>query len=234
MSQSSSRTFLFLDEVGDQGIGKHSSDFYIITVAVTTRDGLKYLTPQLARLRYFLDATKEFKDHYKGRAVQNKTLDLLSYIADIEDFHAFSFYLNKHNFTGPYLHKTESESTHNPSRFRNFTIRIALEILYNNLPSHFNNPEMELVIDRFLTKPDEEINLRAYLNNNYNLPYFLHVTQVDSQYCDPIQFTDLLGTITKCGVFESDEKKAKAGLKNLSLFCIDDPDAPKEKDPDTL
>ena len=85
-----------------------------------------------------------------------------------------------------------------------FIIRIALE--YVAASEHllsFQKP-IELVIDRYIDSKAAEDNLIMYLKSNsyhINLPKFIHIVQVDSRYCLPIQVLDVLQKIKEKNYF---------------------------------
>jgi hypothetical protein len=58
-------------------------------------------------------------------------------------------------------------------------------------------PEKEIIIDRFLENRDDEENLQKYLMGNYHLSYIQHITQIDSQYSEHLQYADVLGKLVK-------------------------------------
>ena len=104
-----------------------------------------------------------------------------------------SFILEKAKYTGPYLKKIgKSDFAYDPNKFRNFVVRRSFEYVFSKLVTI--DPEMnnlEIVFDRYLESEKDEENLKQYLRNNYRLPAFEKIVQVDSEYSEAVQVMTL-------------------------------------------
>ncbi len=219
------RTFLFIDETGDPGHPSHrdASRFYQLNIVVTSRSGIQEITKHFSRFRYFRDSGKELERYMQ------KDMEKLRELFDITAHHSsvlyYSFYLDKSAYIGPYLQRIGvGKHDYNPFKFRNFIVRKALEKVCRDITPALlaltQEPEIELVFDRYLASESDEQNLKEYLRGNYKLPNFLHIVQVDSEYSDLAQVSDLLGKFVKKTVF--DEKHGSVEFAHV--YCLENPD----------
>ena len=225
------RLFLFIDETGDPGHPdqRDASVYYQLNITLANRAGVGRITRHFSRFRYFLDADKEFERYQRST---EKLLEIMSICAATPDVKFFSFCLEKKAYVGPYLRKIgKGKFDYDPRRFRNYIIKKSLEALFSyELTDSFVNPqEYELVFDRFLSSEKDEQNLRDYLRGNFRLPSFLHIIQVDSQYSDPVQVTDLVGKMVKDAVFGGADEHL---IDFVTVYHLENPDgAIKRKKP---
>lgn len=221
------RIFLFIDETGDPGHPdqRDSSRSYQLNVVVANRDGIKKIVKHFSRFRYFHDAGKELEKYTRSI---DKLCDLFQVCSDEKNIGLYSFFLNKESYMGPYLKKIKKgKSDYNPNKFRNFIVRKSLEALFNEiLPRGYDRvQEIELIFDRYLVNEEDEQNLKEYLRGNYNLPPFLHIVQIDSEYSDLVQVADLLGRIIKKSLFDGHQ----IDTDFASLFCLENPDSVEKR-----
>lgn len=219
------RIFLFIDETGDPGHPnqRDASSFYQINIVVAVRSGIRNMVEHFSRFRYFCDANKEFEKYLPKE--MDKIRDLFVLCSQHPGILFFSFYLNKKDYKGPYMNGSGKYS-YDPKKFRNFVVRMALEkvclqILSSTIDDFSTLPEIELVFDRYLSGEDDESNLKQYLRGNYKLPKFLHIVQVDSEYSDLIQISDLLGKLVKKSVFDG----ANDPLDYAHVYYLESPDS---------
>lgn len=224
------RVFLFIDETGDPGHPnqRDSSNFYQLNVAVVGRSGIQEITKHFSRFRYFRDAHKEL-ERYLPKEVE-KIRELFAIAAQHPAILFYSFYLDKAAYVGPYLKRIGvGKHDYNPNKFRNFVVRKSLEKVCRDIVPFLleltQEPEIELVFDRYLASEDDEQNLKQYLRGNYNLPNFLHIVQVDSEYSDLIQISDLLGKLVKKTVFDG----VDGSLDFAHIYCLENPDRLKKR-----
>ncbi len=193
------RDFVFIDESGDPGEpGKEdASDYYMVNALHLTDSTLQDMFNRLNHLRYFHKLEGELKNVHKNPRILKSLLDISEWFHRINGIFMTSTYLNKTSYEGPYLHN-DSPRGRNPKYFRNFIISKTLERhFYKNQTLSAPEPELEIVIDRFVSKKEDQDNLVNYLKKNRKLPSILHVVQVDSRYSDPIQIVDLFGRLLK-------------------------------------
>lgn len=223
------RLFLFIDEGGDPGDpgDDSSSDFYLLNLLLASRSNLRSILKHFARFRYFRDFGAELKRMQKGGKCMLS--DLLSILSDYDETELYSFYVKKKGYLGPYLGR--KGSIPDPKKFRNFILRKSLEYFFLEVDlDNIEKREVEIVIDRFLSSEEDELNLKKYISRNYRLPSFLHIEQVDSEYSDPVQIVDLIGrlvfdSLRGKGVYEIDE------INFINIFDISNIDSPKRKGP---
>ncbi len=227
------RLFLFIDETGDPGHPDNpsASRYYYLNVIVSGREGVAQLTKHLSAFRYFNSATKELK-RYSNQSEQLK--DIFKDLQDTGVAELFSFGVDKAKYVGPYLKRIKKGVLldYDAKKFRNYVVRMSLECLFRQDPKLENFSEIEIVFDRYLENEEEQVNLTKYLRNNYRLPNFFHVLQVDSEYCDPVQAADYLGRIVK--EYHIDGKHPDKQIPFVKIFEINNPDQVKEKRPGTL
>jgi hypothetical protein len=226
------RLFLFIDETGDPGHPDNpsASKYYYLNIIVSGREGVAQLTKHLSAFRYFNNATKELK-RYSKQSEQLK--DIFQDLQDTGVAGLFSFGVDKAKYVGPYLKRiNKGVADYNAKKFRNYVVRMSLECLFNKNQDLKSFSEIEIVFDRYLENEEEQISLTEYLRNNYRLPNFFHILQVDSEYCDPVQAADYLGRIVK--EYHIDRKHPEKQIPFVKIFEINNPDQVKEKRPDTL
>lgn len=226
------RLFLFIDETGDPGHPdqESASRYYYLNVIVAGREGVAQLTKHLSAFRYFNNATKELK-RYSRQADQLK--DVFQDLQDTGVAGLFSFGIDKAKYVGPYLQRIKKGvPDYDPKMFRNYVVRMSLECLFGQQPNLRDFGEIEIVFDRYLENEDDQDNLAEYLRNNYRLPHFFHILQVDSEYSDPVHAADYLGRIVK--EYHIDGKHPNGLIPFVKIYEINNPDNVKEKCPDTL
>ena len=192
------RKFLFIDETGDPGhpSQRDSSRYFQINIISVYRSDIKSLIKHFYRFRYFSDNYKELK-RYHTHETKNLLLDLVKLCTTHASF--YSFCLDKEKYLKHHLKNIEMrEKLFDPKKFRNFIFRNSLETWYKKeYPTDAVQGDIEVIIDRFIDNENEEDNLKSYLRNNYKLPPFLHITQIDSDCSEMIQIVDLVGKIVK-------------------------------------
>lgn len=179
------KKLIFIDENGDVGIHRDSSEHFMIGALVVDHKGVEIIRKVFSDFRYWKPFVGELKKVIKVKEV-NKTLDAI--ILSNEHINFYYVNIDKKNYIGPYLKKVKKDDldTH---KFRNFILRNLLE----GIPEiRDRSVEYEVIIDRYISGDDLERNLKDYLQNNYNLPTFESVVQVNSIYCEPIQVMDLI------------------------------------------
>ena len=146
-----------------------------------------------------------------------------------------SFILEKAKYTGPYLKKIgKSDFAYDPNKFRNFVVRRSFEYVFSKLVTI--DPEMnnlEIVFDRYLESEKDEENLKQYLRNNYRLPAFEKIVQVDSEYSEAVQVSDFVGRFVKEYCFDGNENMTTDVFDFIRIFILENPDIISEKRPDT-
>ncbi len=224
------RQFVFIDETGDPGHPEQrdASPYYQLNILSIKKSGLGKLSREFSRFRYFLQANKELERYVR----ENRSIfiDLCRLLSNDEALF-YSFCIDKQRYVGPYLKNIgRGRFEYNPKLFRNFIIRKSLEEFFKLNPAGVGQ-EIELVIDRFLDNEEDENNLKKYLHNNYKLPKFLHIVQIDSRYSDAVQVVDVFGTLVKSCRFDS---RIPFGLIDFAnIFELENPKIIKRKSPDT-
>ncbi|MDB5264521.1 MAG: hypothetical protein JWN64_92 [Parcubacteria group bacterium] len=222
------RIFLFIDESGDPGSleSPDSSTFYQLNIVAVTRSSLKVISQHLSRFRYFQDAGKELK-RYITPKFKKKLCELFEICSENPGIELGIFHITKKNYTGPYLEVGNEKFSHNPKRFSNFLIRRSLETFLkdilprNNAGLFSKGLEIEVVFDRFLLNERDEQNLKDYLRKKSYLPSLSHITQVDSDYSDFVQFADYLGKLAKDVLVDTTHD---CSLEYVSIYKLDNPD----------
>lgn len=189
-----SRTFIFIDESGDAGshLDSTSSSYYQLNIVVAKREMLWKIALQFSRFRYFTDAEKEIDKYLRSEKTRRIIMDIFHNISLHQWVNFFIFRIEKNQYIWPYYKPLQSK------KFRNFIIRISLEKIFRELFIWEYIPEsVEIVIDRFLDNDEDQRNLELYLKWNYNLSKLLHVTQIDSEYSEHMQCTDVLWKLVK-------------------------------------
>lgn len=193
------RDFVFIDESGNDGEPEKegASDYYMVNALHLTDSTLQDIFNHLNSLRYFHKLDGELKNVHRDSKIRTSLLDISEWFHGVNGFSMTSTYLDKKSYEGPYLYK-DGPRGRNPKYFRNFIISKTLERhFYKNQTLSSPEPELEIVIDRFIEKKEDEENLVNYLRENRNLPSMSHIVQVDSRYSDPIQIVDLFGRLLK-------------------------------------
>lgn len=228
------RIFLFVDETGDPGHPdqRDASRYYQLNFMVIHRDSLRHLNKHFAAFRYFRDSGKELKKHTRE---SNMLAGIFKDVAAKDGVLFLSFILNKEKYVGPYMANiAKSNFPYNPKLFRNFVVRKSLEYIFSKIVeinSEGNN--IEIVFDRYLeSEPDEE-NLKQYLRGNYKLPPFEKIVQVDSEYSEAVQASDMIGRFVKEHCFDDNENMTVDVFDFIRIFILENPDSIKEKRPDT-
>lgn len=192
------RKFLFIDETGDPGhpSQRDSSRYFQINMISIYRSEIKSLIKHFYRFRYLSDSYKELKRYYV-----NETRKLLVDLLRSSALHAsfYSFCLDKETYIRNHLKISQRQKeSFEPKKFRNLIFRRSLEKWFKEeYPTGQIQGDIEIVIDRFIDVEQEENNLKSYLRNNYKLPPFLHITQIDSNCSEMIQIVDLIGKIVR-------------------------------------
>ena len=179
------KKIIFIDENGDTGMHKDSSGHFMIGALIVDHKGMDILREVFSDFRYWKPFSAELKKVVHVDQV-NKTLNKI--ILSSDHIHFYYVYINKEEYIGPYLRKIE-KSELNTHKFHNFILKILLESIEEIKDK---SVEYEIVIDRYISGDDLEKNLKEYLQNNYKLPQFESVVQVNSIYCEPIQVIDLI------------------------------------------
>lgn len=216
---SANRDFIFIDESGDPGKvdREDTSDFYMVTALHVTDISMRKLIDHFVRLRYFKGFNKEIKNVYKDKKLLKILLDIYEWINQNNDVYFTSSFLEKNNYSGPYLSE-ESYGGYNPKYFRNYILKRTLE-------GHFCkykplSKEIEIVIDRFCSKKENEVELFRYLREGEFLPEILHLVQVDSRYTEGIQLTDLLCRVVKAEKIDNWEVFKNKDLNFVNDICL--------------
>jgi hypothetical protein len=192
------RKFLFIDETGDPGhpSQRDSSKYFQINIISVYRSEIKSLLKHFYRFRYFTDNYKELKRYYT-RETRGLLIDLFRACVPHASF--YSFCLDKETYIRNRLKISQRQKeSFEPKKFRNLIFRKSLERWFKEeYPTGQVQGNIEIVIDRFIDGEQEESSLRAYLRNNYKLPPFLHITQIDSDCSEMIQIVDLVGKMVR-------------------------------------
>jgi hypothetical protein len=238
-SDRNDRLFVFIDESGDVGLpGINSSKYFMINILACNTDSVNKVEKHFSRYRYFRYADKEFKKYKSNTDSQRILNELCLHVCKVDGVSLFSFYLDKEKYIGPYLNKIhKSIEDYDSTKFRNFLIRTALEKVFEYTPvitrSAYDFRSIELVIDRYLEGITDQNSLKAYLNENYNLPQIQFINHVDSLYCAPLQVVDVIGTMM-ISILDKDESTSHIDIK---VFEMNDPSKivpyKSEKAPDT-
>jgi len=213
------RDFIFIDESGDPGKKElsGSSDYYMLTALHVTDNSIRKLTEHFCRLRYFRGLNKELKNIYKDPVLLKIIFDIYSWIGESKEVFCTSGYIQKVNYTGPYLSK-DRYGGYDPQKFRNYILRRVLErhfFLQGSLST-----ELEVVIDRVYPDYEMERDLLDYLEGNYNLPAILHLVQVDSRYVEGIQLCDLISRVIKAKCLDRWDNISEDDLKFAETICL--------------
>ena len=190
-----SKIFIFADESGDVGdplVKPDSSRCFVVNFAVATEEGVTSLEMLASGFKFFNLYKKELK-YLRGKGLKNFSHGI-GYLTNVV---FYEIVIDKTHYTGPYLRGVDNSVkvySPNPHLFRNFILKIGLEHIVTAEKLFRFEDRIELVIDRYLFKVAHEENLKKYLAQyaRARLPKFLHVTQVDSRYCLPIQVLDMV------------------------------------------
>lgn len=186
------RDFIFIDESGDPGEPQSTSSPYYVAACLHVTDvQMEDLLPHFVNLRYFKSLSRELKPIVSNPKLLPKILDILGWHDGIR---ISAVHLIKKDYKGPYL-TDASPKGKNPRYFQNFILRQLLE--HHFATSKFETEEGELIIDRVSMTFANEIGLRNYLNNNWNLPDFAHITFADSRYVECLQIVDLIASLVR-------------------------------------
>jgi hypothetical protein len=238
-SDRNDRLFVFIDESGDVGLpGINSSKYFMINILTCNTDSVNKVEKHFSRYRYFRHADKEFKKYKSNTDSQRILNELCLHVCKVDGVSLFSFYLDKERYIGPYLNKIgKSLEDYEPTKFRNFLIRTALEEVFRLMPvikqSDYNFRSIEIVIDRYLEGIKDQEILKIYFNENYNIPHIQFINHIDSLYCAPLQVVDVLGTM----ILSILDKNESISNDYVKVFEMNNPSkiAPykSEKVPDT-
>ena len=198
-----SKIFIFIDESGDTGdprVHSASSKAFTINLAVATDEGVTSLETFSAGFKFFNFYKKELKT-LSGKNLK-RFAENFKYLTDVM---FYEITIDKDKYVGPYWR--DGRYPRNDKFFRSFILRVALEhVAASEHLLSFQKP-IELVIDRYMDSKKAEDNLISYLKSksyHINLPNFVHIVQVDSRYCLPIQVLDVLQKMKKRNYFEHD------------------------------
>jgi len=202
------RKYIFIDESGDPGIGKSgASKLFSYNIIMLSELDMQFIEKELAYFRFYEDKYKELKTYTKDN---KKLLTLLQKISERIMMRTYLF------------HKSNFKGTARGITFRNYTLRKSLESFFEEyLHSAYdmkNIPALELVIDRYLDGPQkdaQEVDLKKYLNKNYNLPNFSHITMVDSKYTPAIQILDIAAEYLSSINYHQDDNRTKIIIKGF-------------------
>lgn len=198
------RDFIFIDEAGDPGPGGASSSNYFIAACVHITDArLPRLLQHFVNLRYFSDADGELKPLINNPRLRPRLIDVLRWHAEDGSASFSAVQVDKREYTGPYLRDTGPKGRDS----RRFMNRITRHLLEGHLSLHKpESPQCELVIDRVTMTLEQELNLRRYLQDNWKLPSFEHITLADSRYVEGLQIADLVASLVREIVVDGNEK----------------------------
>ncbi len=181
------REFIFIDEHGDPGpIDTGSARF--ATCAVHVNDlSLERLIECFADMRFYRQVYREIKSLHSDPRLRPKLVEILSHMSSGHGVRFSVTYLDKATYTGPYLASGDGVE------FRNFQVRRLLEWHFHSGP--LATDQCELIIDRHGHSAAQLDDFVRYINNNWNLPSFAHITAADSLYVESIQVADLALTL---------------------------------------
>jgi len=204
MQRQPKRDFIFIDESGEPGL---ETSYYIIGLVHLTDISFEKMNIHLGALRYFGNIKKELKSTDLNPQQRDKLHTILKIMSSHGEFlRATAVYVRKGTYAGPYL-RDERDLPRDSIRFRHYILRKLLECHFKKFPPQTG--EIELVLDRFHTGEDKEQQMRRYLRTDKynNLPYFLHISQVDSRYVDFLQIADWVAGTVKEVYFTHPERK---------------------------
>jgi hypothetical protein len=228
------RIFVFIDESGDPGRPdlRDSSSFYQLNIVAAARSDLQTISQHLSRFRYFLDADKEFKRYIAPRH-KKKLCEISEICSKSAGIDLAIFHTTKSDYIGHYLNASNKKYSYNPRKFKNYFVRKSLEHLFRELlPTNVEELykkglEIKLVFDRFLESDEDEYDFKEYLKSDTRkLPSLLHITQVDSDYSDHVQFADYLGKLAKDYLVDGTHD---CDLEYVEIYSMDDPEHIKAK-----
>jgi len=216
------RDFIFIDESGDPGdLHSTSSSYYIAACIHVTDIQMEELLPHFVGLRFFQNLSRELKPIISNQKLLPKILDILNWHDGIR---VSAVHLTKKEYSGPYL-SDRSPRGKNPRFFQNFVIRQLLEHHFSG--GGFQTDEGELVFDRISMTFENEVNLRDYINENWNLPDFSHITFADSRYVECLQIADLIAGLVREKILEENPKYD--GINLGFVDCLDITTPPRRK-----
>ena len=213
------RDFIFIDESGDPGL---ATSYYIQALLHITDESLKKLNVQLGAFRYFGCVRRELKSTRLNKLQKEQLLNILKLsISDNSFIKATAVYVDKKQYSGPYLLNTnDQKGTGAATKFRHFIIRKLLEFHFQNEKSQ--SDEIEIIIDRFHSDEKQEQQMRNYLRTDkYNrLPAFKHIIQADSRYLELLQITDWIAGSVKDKFFVHLEREYADLFKYIKVKQI--------------
>lgn len=203
------RDFIFIDEHGDPGpIGAGSDRFATCAVHVTDAS-LERLVECFADMRFYRQTYGEIKRLHHDARLRPKLAEILMHMSEAHDVGFSVTFLDKRRYTGPYL--GPGEGTH----FRNFQVRRLLEWHLSQHP--LRTSVCEIVFDRHGHSLAQLADFARYLNKNWNLPPFAHVTGVDSLYVESIQVADLALSLYRKKELEQDPDYRSLNLAFMAV-----------------
>lgn len=150
------------------------------------------------------------------------------------DVRFLSLFVDKEDYVDSYLRRIDKKKEEfDPKKFRNFIIKKTLEVLFDAnsgvLDAEATKYEIEVVFNMFLHTKEEEKILINYLSNNYKLPNFFRIIQVDSQYSDAVQVADIVGRAVKKHFFDEKNNINVKGMHVFEIVSSGDKDEVKSK-----
>jgi len=237
-SNRNDRLFIFVDESGDTGLPSvNSSKYFIINILTCNTDSVNKIEKHFSRYRYFRHADKEFKKYKSNNDSQKILNELCEHTSKIEGIFMFSFYIEKERYIGPYLNSIcTTKEDYNATKFRNFLLRVSLEMVFNYVPvvkeSDGDIRSIELVMDRYLENKKNQEELKEYFDKNYKLPKMQFINHIDSLYCTQLQVVDIVGTF----ILSVIDNIGNTNIENIKVFVMNNPKKlilKNEKAPDT-
>lgn len=192
------KLYVFIDESGDPGntlsLGGSSPHYAELALQI---DGnrLKDFLQLILNWKYCTNCYGERKTLPSKAKILNKYITPFKALHDTGNLLCSCVYLFKSKYIGPHFSQNIT-TKHDPIKFRNFVHRQLLEFhfgIYHPPP----DSQIELVFDKYVMNLKSRRNLEDYLQQNYNLPDFEHITHVDSEYVDAMQFTSQLVSAIK-------------------------------------
>jgi hypothetical protein len=213
-------TYIFIDESGDPGniLEEGASSTYYAELALQiNEEAWAYFIEHVINWKYVLGKFGEINTLPPRNDQLKRYINPLIELHNRNFLHCSCVYLMKENYTGPYL-KLTSRNEQNPIKFRNFIHRKLLENHFQLFP--IVDCEIELVFDRYRMSNKEENNLKEYLINNWNLPDFEYICQVNSLYSEAMQVTSQLVNAMKDIIFGTADINRRALLNFVFLRDI--------------
>lgn len=177
------RDFVFVDEHEDPGLPGQGSAHYACLAVHATDESIEHLVEYFTHLRFYRQVYREVKNLDDNPRRRPTLAVMLLNLTRAHDVRVSATYIDKTNYTGPYLAAGAG------TKFRNFQLRRLLEWHFKGIEPISDH--CELVLDRHSHSHRQLENLRAYLAGNYGLPAFSAITAVDSRYVEMIRVADL-------------------------------------------